>query len=178
VQEFIALALGLILWVSVDRGLFIGSERSFYSDFHAHGQAHRRGRARLRMKFRFVLRLPADKSYQTWSWGISYLLTSVKGVWLYFHLVMDVLSRNVVALDVDFSEALNLAASLVGRACLRERITRRLKQPQIVHSDNGNAMRLASLALRLEELGVLRSYSRLRVSNDNPYSESLFPTIK
>jgi len=70
------------------------------------------------------------------------------------------------------------AADLVGRACLRERISKRCRQPLILHADNGNAMRAATLESRLEELGVLRSFSRPRVSNDNPFSESLFRTVK
>jgi transposase InsO family protein len=66
----------------------------------------------------------------------------------------------------------------VSRACLKERISKRRRQPLILHADNGNAMRAATLESRLEELGVLRSFSRPRVSNDNPYSESLFRTAK
>ncbi len=70
-----------------------------------------------------------------------------------------------------------IAAHLVGRACLRERISKTRKQPLIHHADNGNAMRAATLQSRLEELGVLRSFSRPRMSNDNPYSESQFRTV-
>jgi putative transposase len=67
---------------------------------------------------------------------------------------------------------------LLSRACLRERISKGRSQPLILHTDNGNAMRAATLESRLEELGVLRSFFRPRVSNDNPYSESLFRTAK
>jgi transposase InsO family protein len=67
-----------------------------------------------------------------------------------------------------------IAADFVGRALLRERISRRRPQTLMLHSDNGNAMRAATLGNRLEELGVLRSFSRQQVSNDNPYGESLF----
>jgi transposase InsO family protein len=79
--------------------------------------------------------------------------------------VVDIWSRKVVA-------------DLVSRACLKERISRRRKQPLILHADNGYSMRGANFEVRLEELGVLRSFSRPRVSNDNPYSESLFRTVK
>jgi putative transposase len=65
----------------------------------------------------------------------------------------------------------------VSRAYLRERISKSRPHPLILHADNGNAMRAATLESRLEELGVLRSFSRPRVSNDNPYSESLFRTV-
>jgi transposase InsO family protein len=113
-----------------------------------------------------------------WSWDITYLPTTVRGIWLYLYLVIDVWSRKVVAWDVDEREDPAIAADLVSRACLRERISKGRKQPLVLHADNGNAMRAATLQCRLEELGVLRSFSRPRVSNDNPYSESLFRTVK
>ncbi len=83
-------------------------------------------------------------------------------------------------------ESAEIAAELVQLACLKERYCRPRgfgsrqshQQPLILHADNGNAMRAATLESRLEELGVLRSFSRPRVSNDNPYSESLFRTVK
>jgi len=102
----------------------------------------------------------------------------VRGVWLYLYLVIDVWSRKVVAWDVAEREEAQIAADLVSRACLRERISKGRPKPLILHADNGNAMRAATLESRLEELGVLRSFSRPRVSNANPYSESLFRTVK
>ena len=109
---------------------------------------------------------------QVWSWDISYLPTSVKGIWLYLYLVVDIWSRKVVAWDVEQSESAELAAQLVSRACLKERISKIRSQPLILHADNVLSMRGATLEVRLEELGVLRSSSRPRVSNDNPYYES------
>ena len=176
--EFAALPPGQIVPILADRGLFIGSERSFYRVLHAHGQAHRRGRARPPQEPRPVPRLRADGPNQVWSWDITYLPTTVRGVWLYLYLVIDVWSRKVVAWDVAEREDSAIAADLVSRACLRERISKSRQQPLILHADNGNAMRAATLESRLEELGVLRSFSRPRVSNDNPYSESLFRTAK
>jgi putative transposase len=110
--------------------------------------------------------------------GHPYLPTSVRGVWLYLYLVIDVWSRKVVAWDVTEREEAQIAADLVSRACLRERISKGRPQPLILHADNGNAMRAATLESRLEALGVLRSFSRPRVSNNNAYSESLFRTVK
>lgn len=75
-------------------------------------------------------------------------------------------------------EDAQIAVDLVGRACLRERICRSCRQPLVLHADNGNAMRAATLEVRLEELGVPRSFSRPRVLNGNPYSESLFRAVK
>jgi len=176
--EFAALPPGQIVPILADRGLYIGSERSFYRVLHAHGQAHRRGRARPPQEPRPVPRLEARGPNEVWSWDITYLPTSVRGVWLYLYLVIDVWSRKVVAWDVAEREDAQIAADLVSRACLRERISKGRRQPLILHADNGNAMRAATLESRLEELGVLRSFSRPRVSNDNPYSESLFRTAK
>ena len=176
--EFAALPPGQIVPILADRGLFIGSERSFYRVLHAHSQVHRRGRARRPHQPRPVPRLEARGPNEDWSWDITDLPTSVRGVWLYLYLVIDVWSRKVVAWDVADREEAQIAADLVGRACLRERISKGRRQPLILHADNGNAMRAATLESRLEELGVLRSFSRPRVSNDNPYSESLFRTVK
>lgn len=176
--EFAALPPGQIVPILADRGVYIGSERSFYRVLHDHGQAHRRGRARPPQEPRPVPRLEARGPNQLWSWDITYLPTSVRGVWLYLYLVIDVWSRKVVAWDVAEREDAQIAADLISRACLRERISKGRSHPLILHADNGNAMRAATLESRLEELGVLRSFSRPRVSNDNPYSESLFRTAK
>ena len=176
--EFAALPPGQIVPILADRGLYIGSERSFYRVLHANSQVHRRGRARPPQQPRSVPRLEARGPNEVWSWDITYLPTSVRGVWLYLYLVIDVWSRKVVAWDVADREEAQIAADLVSRACLRERISKGRPQPLILHADNGNAMRAATLESRLEELGVLRSFSRPRVSNDNPYSESLFHTLK
>jgi len=184
--EYAALPPGQIVPALSDQKLFIGSESSFYRVLHQAGQCHRRGRARLPQEPRSVPRLRADGPNQVWSWDISFLPTKVRGVWLYLYLVVDVWSRKVVAWDVAEVESAQIAADLVQRACLKERYHRRngfgsrqcQQQPLILHADNGNAMRGATLESRLEEMGVLRSFSRPRVSNDNPYSESLFRTVK
>ena len=105
-----------------DQGISIGSERSFYRVLHAHGQLHRRGKARLPQEASPVPRLRADGPNQVWCWDISYLPTSVKGIWLYLYLVVDIWSKKVVASDVEQSDLAELAAQLVSRACLKERI--------------------------------------------------------
>jgi putative transposase len=175
--EYASLPLGQIVPALADEGIYIGSESSFYRVLSAYGQVQRRGRARPPQEPRPVPRLRAGAPNQVWSWGITYLPTSVRGVWLYLYLVIDVWSRKVVAWDVAEREDPAIAADLVSRACLRERIIKGRKQPLVLHADNGNAMRAATLE-SLEELGVLRTFSRPRVSKDNPYSESLFRAVK
>ena len=91
--EFAALPPGQIVPVLADRGLFIGSELSCYRVLHADGQADRRGRARPPREPRPVPRLEARGPNPVWSWDITDLPTSVRGVWLYLYLVIDVWSR-------------------------------------------------------------------------------------
>jgi putative transposase len=170
---------GQIVPALADQAIYIGSESSFYRVLHTHGQVQRRGRARPpREPPRPVPRLRASGANQVWSWDITYLPTTMRGIWLYLYLVIDVWSRKGVAWDVEEPEDPAIAADLLSRACVKERISKIRRQPLILHADNGNAMRAATLESRLEELGVLRSFSRLRDSNDNPYSESLFRTVK
>jgi putative transposase len=130
---------GQIVPILADRDRYIGSERSFYRVLHANGQAHRRGRARPSQEPRTVPRLRAAGPNQVWSCDITYLPTNVRGVWLYLYLVLDVWSQKVMAWDVTEPEDPAIAADLVSRACLRERISKSRKQPLILHADNGNA---------------------------------------
>jgi transposase InsO family protein len=118
--EFAALPPGQIVPVLADRGLYLGSERSFYRDLQAHGQVHRRGRARPPQEPRPVPQLRAAGPNGLWSWDITYLPTTVRGIRIYLYLVIDVWSRKVVAWDVAEREDLAIATDLVSRACLRE----------------------------------------------------------
>ena len=118
--EYAALPPGQIVPALADQGLFIGSESSFYRVLHHAGQCNRRGRARLPQEPRFVPRLRADRPNALWSWDISFLPTTVRGVWLYLYLVVDVWSRKVVAWDVAEVESAQIAADLVQRAFLKE----------------------------------------------------------
>jgi len=108
-----------------DQGEFVASESSFYRVLHSHQQVQRRGRARPPQEPRPVPRRRADGPNQLWSWDITYLPTSVRGVWLYLYLVVDVWSRKIVAWDVAEREDAQVAADLISRACIRERISKR-----------------------------------------------------
>ena len=91
--EYASLPPGQIVPALADQGLYIGSETSFYRVLHQAGQCYRRGRARPPQAPRTVPRLRADGPNQVWSWDITYLPTTVRGVWLYLYLVIDVWSR-------------------------------------------------------------------------------------
>jgi putative transposase len=125
-----------------------------------------------------VPRLRTAGPNEVLSLDITYLPTTVCGIWLYLCLVIDVWSLKVVACDLADREYPATAIDLVSRTCLRERISKRRRQALILHADNGNAMRVVTMESRLGELGVLRAFSRPRLSNDIPYSESQSRTAK
>ena len=110
---YASLPPGQIVPALADQGLYIGSESSFYRVLHQAGQCHRRGRARMPQEPRSVQRLMADGPNRVWSWDISFLPTTVRGVWLYLYVLVDVWSRKVWAWDVAEVESSEIAAELV-----------------------------------------------------------------
>lgn len=117
----------------------------------------------------------ARRPRQVWSWDITYLPTSTRGRFWYLYLIMDVFSRKIVGWAVHEREDSELSAALIDRACQREGIRR---DQLTLHSDNGGPMKGSTMLAKLQDLGVMPSFSRPSVSNDNPYSESLFGTLK
>ena len=119
--------------------------------------------------------LTATGPNQLYSWDITYLKTWLKGCYFYLYLVMDVYSRKIVGWQIHDSEKAELSAELLRDICYRQQI-----QPgQItLHSDNGGPMKGSTMLATLQNLGVVPSFSRPSVSNDNPYSEALFKTLK
>lgn len=121
--------------------------------------------------------LVASGPSQVWSWDITYLATTVMGMffYLYLYLILDVFSRKIVGWEVYAEQTSELADVVFRKAHLREGVgTREL----VLHSDNGSPMKGATLLDTLQRLGVVPSFSRPSVSNDNPYSEALFKTCK
>jgi putative transposase len=112
---------------------------------------------------------------QVWSWDITFLPTTVKGLYFYLYLVMDIYSRKIVGWAVYDIQLSEYGAALIKQACLDEGV----KSAQLVlHSDNGTPMKGISMLGMLENLGIIPSFSRPSVSDDNPYSEALFRTVK
>jgi len=112
---------------------------------------------------------------QVWTWDITYLPSSIKGVFFYLYIITDIYSRKIVAWEVHDRQNDDLSSNLVKRACLSEGVS---GKDIVLHSDNGSPMKGATMLVTLQELGVIPSFSRPSVSNDNPYSESLFKTLK
>jgi transposase InsO family protein len=160
--------------VLADRGLYIASESSFYRVLRQANQLAHRGKAKAPTHQR-PLPIEATAPNQVWSWDITYLATRVRGVFFYLYLIMDVYSRKIVGWEVFDTESAEHAAVVFHKAHLREGLAR---ESLVLHSDNGSPMKGATMLATLQRLGVLPSFSRPSVSNDNPYSESLFKTLK
>ncbi len=157
-----------------DSGLFLASESSFYRILKKANLLTHRSKSRPK-----IVQPPKDliaaKPNQVWSWDITYLKSTIKGSFYYLYLIMDVYSRYIVGWTVEESEDMSISADLITRACKSENI---IEDELTLHSDNGAPMKGATMLATLQKLCVVPSFSRPSVSNDNPYSESLFKTLK
>jgi putative transposase len=158
----------------LDEGIYLCSPRTMYRILKAEKQVKQRRHDRKHPVYTKP-ELLATGPNQVWSWDI----TKIKGPksWIFYDLyvVIDIFSRCIVAWCITEYESGEQARALIGTACAREGITR---AQLTVHSDRGRAMRSKCLANLYGELGVQSSFNRPHVSNDNPYSESHFKTLK
>jgi len=157
-----------------DEGRYLASESTIYRILRAEGQATHRGRAKPRTP-RTVDEHVATGPNQVWSWDITYLLSSVRGRFFYLYLVEDVWSRRIVGFEVHEEESMDRSAELVKATCTAEGID---PCGLVLHSDNGGPMRGSTMLATLQHLGIVPSFSRPKVSDDNPFIESLFRTLK
>jgi len=157
-----------------DEGVFIASEATFYRVLKEEKMlAHRiDSKPHKHHKPDEYIATAPD---QVWSWDVTYLKTHIKGMFFYLYMIMDVYSRKIVGWDVHFEDNAENAGVLAEITCMIEGI----RDGQVVlHSDNGGSQKGATMLGTLQNLGVAASFSRPSVSNDNPYSESLFKTLK
>jgi putative transposase len=172
--EFRELSPKQIVPTLADRGEYVASESTFYRVLHEHGLQQHRGRARPptpRPRGH-----TANGPWQLAAWDITYLRSHIRGQFFYLYLVEDVWSRKILGWDVHDVESTDFAADLI------ERI--RTDNPGVdlrgwvLHSDNGGPMKGATMLATMHQLGIVPSFSRPRVSDDNAYAEALFRTLK
>lgn len=157
-----------------DSGTYIASESSFYRVLKANALLTHRGRS----KPKTFARPRAHETFaprELFSWDITYLSTEVRGQYFYLYLFLDVFSRKIVGWDVHAEESAEHSSALLTRICIEERID---KNSVSLHSDNGSPMKGATMLVTMQRLGIMPSFSRPSVSNDNPFSEALFKTLK
>ena len=173
--QYVDLPPSQIVPALADKGIYIASESTMYRILKNENMQHHRGRDQSPTKSKAPDTHVANGPNQVWTWDITYLNTSIRGIYYKLYMIVDIFSRKIVGWEVWEEENGEYAAKLVERAVIVEKIRR---SPLILHSDNGPAMKAVTLKTKLESLGIISSYSRPRVSNDNPYSEALFRTCK
>ena len=174
-EEFKDLPPSQIVPRLADQGRYVASESTLYRLLRQVGQlAHRRVEraAQKRSKPRALVATQPDQIY---CWDITYLPTQVRGMFFYLYLFVDIFSRKVVGWQVFDCESAEKAAALLEDICRRQGIS---AHQVTVHSDNGGPMKGQTMLATMQRLGVAHSRSRPAVSNDNPYAESLFKTLK
>lgn len=157
-----------------DRGEYIGSESTFYRILTAAKQLAHRGRMAQKTRHR-PRALAATEPNQVYSWDITYLLSTLRGKYFYLYLFLDIFSRKIVGFRVHDRESMEFSSLLLTEICAQEGID---EDQLVVHADNGAAMKGSTMLATMERLGVMPSFSRPSVSDDNPFSESLFKTLK
>jgi len=176
-SEYSSLPPSQIVPRLADKGVYLASESTFYRVLRDNNQLTHRGRAKEPRYTKVLTTHIADAPKQLWSWDITYLASFVKGQFYYLYLFEDLFSRKIVGYEVYEQESGELAAQLLQRIVISEQC---INNPVavVLHSDNGAPMKSQTFKAKMEEMGIDSSYSRPRVSNDNPFSESLFRTLK
>jgi len=174
-EEFKNLPPSQIVPRLADQGRYVASESTLYRLLHQAGQMSHRRLERAPQKRSKPRALTATQPDQIFCWDITYLPTCVRGCHFYLYLFVDLFSRKIVGWQVYDHESAELAAGLLQDICARQGIA---PGQLVVHSDNGSPMKGETMLATMQRLGVAPSRSRPSVSNDNPYSESLFRTLK
>lgn len=169
--QFVDLAPTQVYTKLLDQGMYIGSPSTMYRVLHEHKQVKERRRLAQHPP-RAIPELVATAPGQVYSWDITKLATNVKGVYLDCYVMIDIYSRFIVGAHVHRYETGPLAEEMMKEIFGIHGI------PHVVHADRGTSMTSKTVATLLSDLEVTRSHSRPRVSNDNPYSEALFKTLK
>jgi transposase InsO family protein len=159
--------------VLLDDGIYLGSVSSFYRILRADGQVRER-RAQASHPARVRPELVAHGPDQVWSWDITKLKGPVRGTYFDAYVMLDIFSRKAIHWEVHLTENGELARDFITHAIAANCGS----MPGTIHSDNGTSMTSKNVAGLLSDLGIERSRSRPHVSNDNPYSEAAFKTIK
>ncbi len=174
-EKYANLSPNKIVPTLADEGVYIASESTFHRILKDEQLLKHRDSAKPVRHHQKPHPLIASAPNEIYSWDITYLPTSIRGLFFYLYLVMDIYSRKIVGWQVYETESSALAADLMTDICAREQI---MRHQVTLHSDNGSPMKGATMLATLQELGVMPTFSRPSVSNDNPYSESLFRTLK
>ena len=172
--RFVDLAPAEVYATLLDEGQYVCSERTMYRLLATCAEVRER-RNQLRHPAYAVPELLAAQPNEVWSWDITQLLGPAKWTYFYLYVILDIFSRYVVGWMVAYRQSATLAQRLIEETCVRQGI---LPGQLTVHADRGSSMLAKPVALLLADLGVTKTHSRPHVSNDNPFSEAQFKTLK
>ena len=158
----------------LDEGVYHCSTRTMYRILAEHGETRQRRDQRIHPVYQKP-ELLATAANQLWSWDITKLLGPVKWTYFYLYVILDVFSRYVVGWMVAHRESAEMARKLIQDTCSKQQIGH---GQLTIHADRGSSMTSKPVAFLLADLGVTKTHSRPHVSDDNPYSESQFRTMK
>ena len=173
-ERFVDKAPAAVWATLLDEGIYYCSVRTMYRVLAEHREVRER-RNQLRHPNYRKPELLAEAPNQVWSWDITKLRGPVKWTYYYLYVILDIFSRYVTGWMLAHRESAELARRLIGESCRKQGIG---PGQLTIHADRGSSMRSKSVALLLADLGVTKTHSRPHVSNDNPYSESQFKTLK
>jgi transposase InsO family protein len=172
-ERFRNIAPNEIVAILAEEGVYIASESTMYRVLSKRGLLKYRTESKPGTKSKKPEELKATGPNQVLSWDITYLKTIIKGQFFYLYLFEDVWSRLIAAWEVHAYESGEVASEIM-KKMHREQCLQGIH----LHSDNGSPMKSATMLATLQKLGVSPSFSRPKVSNDNPHPESLFRTLK
>ena len=172
--RFVDLSPSEVYATLLDEGRYVCSERTMYRLLAEHQEVRER-RNQLRHQHHAVPELLATRPNEVWSWDITKFLGPAKWTYFYLYVILDIFSRYVVGWMVAYRQSATLAQRLIQDTCIRQGIT---PGQLTVHADRGSSMIAKPVALLLADLGVVKTHSRPHVSNDNPFSEAQFKTLK
>jgi putative transposase len=161
--------------VLLDEGRYYCSVRTMYRILNAeHGDVKERRKGHQRTHYQKP-ELLATAPNEVWSWDITKLKGPAKWTYFYLYVILDIFSRYVVGWMVAYGEQKALAKRLIEQSCIKQRIA---PGQLTIHADRGSSMKSKVVAQLMADLGVTKTHSRPHVSNDNPYSEAQFKTLK
>ena len=173
-ERFADLAPAEVWAILLDEGTYLGSQSTFYRLLRAAGETRERRRQAVHPAA-VKPELTATGPNQVWSWDITKLHGPAKWTYYYLYVILDIYSRYAVGWMAATRESAVLAEKLIAATCTGQAITRR---QLTLHADRGSSMTSKPVAFLLADLGVTQSHSRPHVSNDNPFSEAQFKTLK
>lgn len=173
-ERFVDRSPGQVYATLLDEGSYLCSERTMYRILEMHQEVKERRNQRKHPEYQKP-ELLATGPNEVWSWDITKLRGPVKWTYFYLYVILDIFSRYVVGWMVATKESAELAKQLIEETCTKQGIG---PGELTLHADRGSPMKAKTTALLLADLGVTKSHSRPHVSDDNPFSESQFKTLK